>query len=86
MTPPIRGKEDPGRSRTLRRLRPLGRLGEDIQAIFDHDPAARTVPEVLVCYPGLHAVILHRLAHKLWGWRFYFLARFLSHLSRVWIC
>jgi len=57
-------------------------LKEDIQTIFAKDPAARSVPEVVFCYPGLHAVWFHRLAHFLWWHNFRFLARFLSHISR----
>ncbi|MDH7499390.1 MAG: serine O-acetyltransferase [candidate division NC10 bacterium] len=57
-------------------------LKRDIQCIFDRDPAARSVLEVLFCYPGLHALYMHRLAHWLWNHHLYFLARFLSHLSR----
>ena len=41
----------------------FNRLREDIRSVFDRDPAARTSWEVLTCYPGVHAVILHRLAH-----------------------
>jgi serine O-acetyltransferase len=83
MNRPIRGEEDPRRQPARRRLRPLGRLGEDIQAIFDRDPSARSVPEVLVCYPGLHAVVLHRVAQRLWMKGHMFWARLLSHLSRT---
>ena len=57
-------------------------LREDIQTVFDKDPAARSVPEVLFCYPGLHALWFHRLAHFLWQHKLRFLARFLSHISR----
>ena len=57
-------------------------LEGDIQTIFAKDPAARSVPEVVFCYPGLHAVWFHRLAHFLWWHNFRFLARFLSHISR----
>lgn len=60
----------------------FSRLRADIKATFDRDPAARSVLEVLFCYPGLHAISLHRLAHWLWRHHLYFLARFLSHLSR----
>ena len=42
-------------------------LREDIRAVFDRDPAARSSWEVLTCYPGIHALIMHRLAHWLWG-------------------
>jgi serine O-acetyltransferase len=58
------------------------RLREDIMSVFDRDPAARSFWEVLTCYPGLHAVFLHRLAHALWGWRLRWLARFVSYFSR----
>ncbi|HEX6144563.1 MAG TPA: serine O-acetyltransferase [Geminicoccaceae bacterium] len=60
----------------------LARLSDDIQAIFERDPAARSRLEVLLCYPGLHAVMVHRIAHPLWqrGWRV--LARFISQLGR----
>jgi len=59
----------------------LGWLREDVQAIFESDPAARNIWEVMT-YPGLHAIILHRMAHRLWGWNLKFLARALSHLNR----
>jgi len=57
-------------------------LREDIKTVFARDPAARNIVEVMFCYPGLHALWLHRLAHFLWQHRLYFLGRFLSHLSR----
>ncbi|MCL2390773.1 MAG: serine O-acetyltransferase [Endomicrobia bacterium] len=57
-------------------------LREDINNIFHEDPAARSWLEVLFCYPGLHAIVFHRFAHKLWKYKFYFLARFVSHISR----
>jgi serine O-acetyltransferase len=57
-------------------------LREDIRAVFDRDPAARSFWEVLTCYPGIHALILHRLAHWLWGHRLRWLARFTAHLAR----
>ncbi|GBG01415.1 serine acetyltransferase [Azospira sp. I13] len=60
----------------------FARLREDIHSVFDRDPAARSVLEVLTCYPGIHAVTLHRLAHWLWGHRLRWLARFLAHFSR----
>ena len=58
------------------------RLREDIRCVFDRDPAARSTWEVLTCYPGLHALTLHRLAHALWGAGLRWLARFVSHVSR----
>jgi serine O-acetyltransferase len=57
-------------------------LREDIRAVFDRDPAARSFWEVLTCYPGIHALCLHRLAHRLWHWRLRWLARFVAHISR----
>mgnify|MGYP001764614473 CR=1 FL=1 len=57
-------------------------LSEDIRAVFDRDPAARSFWEVLTCYPGIHALIMHRFAHWLWGHRLRWLARFAAHLSR----
>ncbi|MCW8827140.1 MAG: serine O-acetyltransferase [Gammaproteobacteria bacterium] len=60
----------------------FSRLREDIECIFERDPAARHIFEVLFTYPGLHAVIWHRMAHKLWGWGLHWLARVISALSR----
>lgn len=61
----------------------LGRVvREDIQTVFAKDPAARTVWEVVVCYPGLHAIWLHRAAHSLWRRKLLFLGRLLSHINR----
>lgn len=58
------------------------RIREDIQAAFAKDPAARSILEVIFCYPGLHAIWFHRLAHFLWTHHFRFLGRLLSHISR----
>jgi serine O-acetyltransferase len=60
----------------------LSRVREDIRTVFAEDPAARTVWEVLTCYPGLHAIWLHRMAHFLWRCKLFFFARLLSHVSR----
>ncbi len=57
-------------------------LREDIETVFTKDPAARSTLEVLFCYPGLHALWFHRLAHLLWRHKLRFLARLLSHLNR----
>ena len=57
-------------------------IREDIRTVIARDPAARNILEVLFCYPGLHALWLHRLAHSLWRHKLYFLGRFLSHLNR----
>jgi serine O-acetyltransferase len=60
----------------------FSRLNSDVQCILDRDPAARSRWEVLTCYPGLHAVLLHRLAHGCWNLGFLWVGRFISHLSR----
>jgi serine O-acetyltransferase len=58
------------------------RLREDIACIRERDPAARSAWEVLTCYPGLHALILHRRAHWLWQRGWFWSGRFISHLGR----
>lgn len=60
----------------------FSRIREDVRSVFDRDPAARSFWEVLTCYPGLHAVWMHRLAHRFWSWRLRWLGRFVGHLSR----
>ena len=57
-------------------------LREMIRTYRERDPAARSSAEVLLCYPGLHAVVWHRLSHALWTRRLRLLARFSSHLAR----
>jgi serine O-acetyltransferase len=57
-------------------------LRETIRAYRERDPAARSDYEVLFCYPGVHAVMWHRLSHWLWMHNLYFLGRFSSHLAR----
>jgi serine O-acetyltransferase len=57
-------------------------LREDISSIIERDPAARNGWEVLTCYPGLHAVVLHRLAHQCWQRGFKWLGRFISQIAR----
>ncbi len=59
------------------------RLREDIGCVFERDPAARSGFEVLTTYPGVHAVLLHRLSHSLWNRGFKWLARVLSNLARL---
>ncbi len=61
----------------------LGLWKEDVRCVFERDPAARTFWEVLTTYPGVHAILVHRLAHGLWrrGWRYP--ARLLSFVSRM---
>lgn len=60
----------------------FSRLKSDVQCILERDPAARTFWEVLTCYPGVHAVLLHRLAHACWTHDLKWLGRFISQLSR----
>ena len=55
---------------------------EDIKTIYDKDPAAENILEVLFCYPGLHALIMHRIAHKLNYWKIPLIPRILSNISR----
>ncbi len=61
----------------------LNNLREDIACILERDPAARSKLEVITCYPGLHALMAHRLAHRLWQADFFWLGRFISHLGRM---
>jgi serine O-acetyltransferase len=58
------------------------RTREDIASVFARDPAARNTWEVVTCYPGFHALVIHRIAHSFWRAGFYWLGRFISHLSR----
>ena len=60
----------------------FSRLQTDIQTILDRDPAARNAWEALTCYPGLHALVLHRRAHWCWNNGFKWLGRFVSHVAR----
>jgi serine O-acetyltransferase len=59
------------------------RLKQDLQSIYDRDPAARSTLEIILCYPGLHAVWLHRLAHWLWLRKLKLLGRLVSQLGRT---
>lgn len=58
------------------------RLREDVASVRERDPAARSLWEVLTCYPGIHALVLHRLAHAAWRRRLYWTGRFISNFSR----
>lgn len=58
------------------------RLREDLASVRERDPAARSTWEVLTCYPGVHALFLHRFAHGAWKRGFYWVGRFVSHVSR----
>ncbi|MEY7849235.1 serine O-acetyltransferase [Natrarchaeobius sp. A-rgal3] len=61
----------------------LGRLREDTRAMCKRDPAARRCLEVAICYPGVHAIWGHRIAHRLWNAGFRFVARLFSQLVRL---
>ena len=58
------------------------RIKEDINVVFERDPAARSMWEVLLCYPGLHAIWLHRISHFLYRHNFILLPRMISNLGR----
>ncbi len=57
-------------------------LKEEFNVYMQRDPAARGWLEIAFCYPGLHAIWFHRLNHRLWNWKLFWLARLLSHFSR----
>lgn len=57
-------------------------LKEDIKTVFERDPAAKSWAEVLLCYPGIHALIVYRIAHRLYLWHHFLLARYISQVSR----
>jgi serine O-acetyltransferase len=60
----------------------FGAIREQFDTIFREDPAAKSVVEIFFCYPGFHAILAHRLAHKLYRWNVPFLPRFISQISR----
>lgn len=60
----------------------IDRFRRDVRAIFERDPAARNLIEVFLCYPGFHALQLHRVAHFLWNIRLRLAARLLGHVNR----
>lgn len=59
------------------------RIKEDISSVFERDPAARNTFEIITTYPGVHAIIMHRITHRLWGNGFKWLARVLSNVVRL---
>lgn len=59
------------------------KVKEDIQVIYDKDPAAGNIVEVLLCYPGLHALVAYRLAHRLQKWKIPTIPRIISYLTRI---
>lgn len=60
----------------------LNTIKEDIRVIFDRDPAARSTIEVVLCYPGFHALFFHRVAHMLWRNGLFLIGRVVSHIGR----
>ncbi len=60
----------------------LSRIKEEVNCVFDRDPAAQSVFEVITAYPGFHALIIHRMAHYCWGQGYRWLGRFVSHFGR----
>lgn len=63
-------------------IRVLNKIKEDVKTIYKKDPAATNIVEVLLCYPGLHALLAHRVAHKLHVWRVPVLPRLISFVMR----
>lgn len=59
-------------------------LRQDVHCVFERDPAARTYLEVLTTYPGVHAIVLYRIAHRLWLRRWRYAGRVLSYIARIW--
>jgi len=60
----------------------INTIREEINTVFERDPAAKSKIEILLCYPGLHAMIFYRAAHWLWVRRLFLMGRVLSHLGR----
>jgi len=79
-----------GRAKINKRQdKPIGKgfwslMRADIACVFERDPAARSRLEVMTTYPGVHAIMVYRLANSLWRHNFRYLARLLSYLARIW--
>ena len=58
------------------------KLKEDLSIVFERDPAARSYLEILTTYPGVHAILFHRIAHRVWKMKLFWLGRLISHISR----
>ena len=63
--------------------RGIVKVSEDIKVIYDNDPAAKNILEVILCYPGLHALIAYRFAHRLYKWKIPLFPRIISYLTRI---
>ena len=62
----------------------LSQIKEDVSCVFERDPAARNQIEVLTTYPGVHALLVHRIANRLWKRNWRYSARLLSYIARIW--
>lgn len=60
----------------------ISNIKDDIKAVFDRDPAARSKAEILLCYPGLHSIVIYRFSSWLWKKRMFLLGRLISHIGR----
>lgn len=63
--------------------RGISKVKEDINVIYENDPAAKNLLEVILCYPGLHALIAYRFAHRLYKWNILLIPRMISYLTRI---
>ncbi len=63
--------------------RGITKVNEDIKVIYDNDPAAKNLLEVILCYPGLHALVAYRLAHRLYKWNIPLIPRIISYCTRI---
>lgn len=63
--------------------RGISKVKEDIKVIYENDPAAKNLLEVILCYPGLHALVAYRLAHRLYKWNIPLVPRVISYLTRI---
>ena len=63
--------------------RGISKVKEDIKVIYDNDPAAKNLAEVILCYPGLHALAAHRFAHRLYKWHIPLIPRLISYITRI---
>ncbi len=61
----------------------INSIKEDINCYFERDPAAKSVWEIILCYPGFHATVIHRIAHWFWEKKFFLIARLISHINRA---
>lgn len=63
--------------------RGISKVKEDIKVIYENDPAAKNLLEVILCYPGLHALVAYRFAHRLYKWNIPLVPRIISYLTRI---